>query len=693
MGLLQTAKGISDSKIEQDLKNRIQDILRCYRNFWDPYGELLQNSVDSINRRYRIYNDEQFYLYNQVRQERNIDIDSDESYRGKILIEIWPHEKKITIKDNGTGIENEKIEKIILPEGTDKKRGKEYGYKGKGLTYAAFISNSFQLSTRYFLEDVTYGIELDGLFNWIADEEQRYEFPNTPVPDTTVLDEEMDKYNTKITLTLDSDYTQKFSAISSVDNAFDLLASKKLVESFCILLRTKTAIGNTKYLFNKQPIVPIDIQLKIYGEDTTIYNEQVPYKYYHPKDHKDIKYLAYEFSNYVLVEKSKAGFDGKFYALSYAKNDQKIGLRAPYINADLHLTAISSSRLSSLNETLELDQELRDAGFSYGVHLSIDGMPTGIRIDDWDNKGATNRRYFVIADCDLSIGEELDAGRKGISYTRAQQISNQALEMRHEQVKDKEGKSVGDKFNAYASKELLIGEPPIIGLGLGESETDDFEERVKQSKLDVAEDKNMYPDRLEFVRKNSSLMRLPRNEEEVRTLFHELLAKNIIKGYKTIYDASSRAEYDAALGYQLELVEENIEPNDILGIAQRHANPLIRKKVEYLKYENVYRDLKLTEFGLCTEFKFSLDNLMYDITRADTSKCSKKLDLVIVWDHNISSTYSEYYTISPILMGSRIWHGSTHRLSILSPEATNIICISLSNIIDQLLQQSANCIE
>lgn len=687
MGLLETAKGISNSKIEQDLKNRIQDILRCYRNFWDPYGELLQNSVDSINRRYRIYNDEQFYLYNQIREERNIELDSDESYTGKILIEVWPHERKIRLSDNGTGIEKEKIEKIILPEGTDKKRGKEYGYKGKGLTYAAFISTAFKLETKYFLDPNTYGLELDGLFNWIADESQTLNFPNAPLPDTIHLESELNPYNTVVTLSLDDNYAQKFSAVSSIDNAFHLLTNTILTESFCILLRTKTAIGNTKYLFNKQPIVPIDIRLKVHGEDATIYNEEIPYKYYHPKEHDDIKYLAYEFSNYVTVEKNKAGFDGKFYALSYAKTDQTIGLRAPYVNADLHLTVISSGRLSKLNETLELDDTLRDAGFNYGVHLSIDGMPTGIRIDDWDTKGAINKRYFVIADCELAIGEELDAGRKGISYTRAQQISNKAFDMRQDKVKDKDGNNIGDKLRDYASKELLIGDPPAIGLGFGDEVLDDFEERVKKSRLDMAADNNIFPERLAFVRKNSSLVRLPRTEEEVRTLFHEFLAKDIIKGYRTIYDAASRAEYDAALDYSIDIADENVEPLDILGVAQKHVNPLKRVKIGKLEYINMYKNLNLSEFGLCTEFKFSLDSLMYDITRGDTSKCSKKLDIVIVWDHNISPSYSEHYTIAPILLNNRIWHSSTHRLSILSPEATNIVCISLSDIVDQLISK------
>ena len=151
MGLIETAIDITNNRIENDLKNRIQDILRSYRNFWDPFGELLQNSVDAINRRYKIYNDESFYLYNKF---DHIDINTEEKqeYRGKILIEIWPNESRLVVSDNGVGIEKEKIEKIVLPEGTDKKKGREYGYKGKGLTYVAFISDEFDIKTKFFFE-------------------------------------------------------------------------------------------------------------------------------------------------------------------------------------------------------------------------------------------------------------------------------------------------------------------------------------------------------------------------------------------------------------------------------------------------------------------------------------------------------------------------------------------------------------
>lgn len=688
MGLIETAIDVSNKRIEDDLKNRVQDILRSYRNFWDPFGELLQNSIDAINRRYRIYNDETFYMYDEF---KDLDISTEEKqeYRGKILIEVYPNEKKLIIFDNGVGIKKEKIERIILPEGTDKKRGKEYGYKGKGLTYLAFISDEFDIKTKFFCDNKVNEFGLNGLFNWIIDIENVVEFPCLPVKDVTTIDDDLDGYNTRIQVKMKNDYLEKFSALSSLNKTFDLLKNKNLIDSFCILLRTKTAIGNTKYLFNKEPIVPIDIELSVYGVNDREIKKIIPYKYYHPKDHEEVSDMSYEFTKYVLEEKHKAGFLGKFKALNFAREDQIIGQRPPFISTDIHLTSISSTNLGWINENIGFVEDLSDAGFSYGVHLSIDGMPTGIRIDDWDTKGSSNKRYFAIVDANLDLSDELDSGRKGISYTRAKQISDKVLDLRYEKVKDAQNNFTGDKFLYYANKELLIGDPLVITGMIGENGSgDDFENRVNESLDDIKKDRNLNKEKLEYLQNNFSIQRFPRNEEEVRSLFHEMLAKNIIKGYKTIYDASTRADYDTALDYNIDLLEDNLEPEDPLGISKSHYNSLGRRGVKVLNYSNLYKPLKMNSIAICTEFKYSLNSFMYDISRASTSKCINKLDLLIIWDSNISNTYSEQYTIAPIYDNQRLLHGTTHRLNISEPEATNILCISLSEIIDKLMKNN-----
>ena len=537
-------------------------------------------------------------------------------------------------------------------------------------------------------------LALNGLFEWVIDYDDKLSFPQFPVKDVSTINDDIGEYNTRISVKMREDYIEQFGALSSLDKTFDLVKGMNRIDTFCILLRTKTAVGNTKYLFNKEPIVPIDIELKVYDKNGVSEERRIPYKYYHPKDFIDISDLSYEFNQYVLEEKHKAGFESKFKALSFTKENEIIGQRPPFIDVDIHLCAISSTNLSTINDELGLFGELSDAGFSYGVYLSIDGMPTGIRIDDWDTKGASNKRYFSIVDANLNISDELDSGRKGISYTRAKQLSDKVLSLRYEQVKDMSDQCVGDTFIKYANKELLPGNPSIIDqIGCeddNEYDIDDFKSRVNESKQNTLDDRESNKDKLEYLQNNFSLQRFPRNEEEVRSLFHEMVAKNILKGYKTIYDASSRAEYDTALDYHLELIEDNLYPLDKLGISESNASSLKRRNIGYLSHENLYKQLKLNEFAICTEFKYSLNSFMYDISRASTSKSINKLDLVIVWDNKISSTYSEQYTISPEHPNTRLLHGCTHRLNIIEPEVSNIYCISLSDVIDKIMEKTKN---
>lgn len=685
MAFLETTKQkfYNEQEIEKNVKSSIQDILRSYRNFWDPYAELLQNSVDAINRRYGLLNDPSYYLYDEIRKKYNVYEETD--YVGKILIEIWKDKRKIRISDNGTGIQKELVEEILQPEGTDKKRGKDYGYKGKGLTYAAFVSKSFSIQTQYFLEKESAVIKLDGLFDWVRTEDNSVAFPNTPIP-SVQIDSNMEDFNTVIEVALSDEYDIKFPAISSLDDAFRLFENESLIDSFQMVLRTKTALGNTNYLFGREPIVPINIELVVFeNEDSECYRKEVPYKFYHPKEHPEAKDLSFEFYNYV-IEKQKAGFDGKFYCLNYAKKDQTIGQRLP-VKANIYLSVISSTRLNWINNQLGLVDNLKDAGFGYGVYLAINGMPTGIRIDDWETKGAANKRYYAIVDCDLSIGDELDSGRKGISYNRTVQISDFVLEMRHDKIKNSHGEEVGEKLFAYANSGLIIGDPYPMSEGFGDTFEGDFETKVQDALADAELDLKERTEIYSFIKANTSLNRIPRNEEEVRTLFHELLAKGMIKGYKTIYDAANRSDYDSALDYTLNLNEGIKEENDPLGIPITVMQQCERRKINVLNYTSIAKILSLNLNAMCVEYKFDINGLLYELTKknSNTPKIAEKMDLLIVWDHNVSSSYEEECTLAEISPATKYFHSVTHILRLKGTNPTAIYVISLSKVIEKLM--------
>ncbi|MEH2030358.1 MAG: hypothetical protein V7K67_11905 [Nostoc sp.] len=89
------------------IRSNIERIISSYRHIWDIYTELLQNSADAII--------EQF-------GEENIS-------EGKIALEISPDERIITIIDNGIGIEESTISKILVT-GKSLKRERNTGKFG-----------------------------------------------------------------------------------------------------------------------------------------------------------------------------------------------------------------------------------------------------------------------------------------------------------------------------------------------------------------------------------------------------------------------------------------------------------------------------------------------------------------------------------------------------------------------------------
>lgn len=646
------------------LREEVKNILRDYRNFWDIYAETLQNSIDSINRRYRLLNDSSYYLYNKFKEE-NPSFE-EHNYVGKISIEIDIKNSKIIIRDNGTGIKHENIDEILLPKCSGKKMSQDYGFKGYGLTFVAFISREFLIKSKYFTGNNTNKYEINGLFDWVTNDSLEF-------PTANNTSDEINEWNTVIQLRLDDNYETRFDAVAALDLSKDILKSKEDLERFEYILRTKTAIGNTKRLFSKPPIVPIDVRLKVIFSDDSIEERNIPYEYYHPSIHEEISVDKYEFANYVTQMQS-ANFTRGFRGLTHPVLNQNIGSRLP-INCDIYIAAISSTRLGKIEEDLGLS-EILDPGakISCGIYLSINGMPTGIRLDSWDKKGGSFKRYYVIVDCDMDISNTLDSGRKGITSHYARLIDEKVQNLINTTRINN-----SDTFASYASRDLNIGR----GNGEAGVTNSSFLNDVNSSKEQINIDKNNSVDLVEKVQKLSPLCGLPHSEQEVIVLFYSLLVNKIIKGYNIVYQAGSEKIYDASLTYNLELKIENIEPTDCIGIGRINASNF--KKAGKDTYNHSDAFIGVTALPeLCVEFKKTVGGLLCELSK-QTNKEENIIDLLIVWDTSIPSQVdSTSYTLSEIRDSSRLFHGTTHRLGLLGSRNTDIEVICLKDILEKI---------
>ncbi|MEM9540142.1 MAG: ATP-binding protein [Cyanobacteria bacterium P01_E01_bin.42] len=652
------------------LKDEVREIVRAYRHIWDVYSELMQNSVDAINRKVKILRDpEQFSDKNLIKnknlREQNFDI-------GRIELEIFIKERRIILRDNGVGIARHDLDDILLPRRSRKKISRDYGFKGIGLTFITFVSREFKITSREIDETTAFSYTLSSAFDWIADDNGKISFPQTSVePELSQLNEQ---WNTEIDVRFDNEYTARFGAAASLDKLFNLCCEESHLDRFEYILRSKTALGNTKSLFGDSPIIPIEVMIKIWtsNQDKPL-ERQVNYCYYHPKDHKEVSIDTYDFQDYIS-QLQKASFDRTFRCLTHKILNQKVGTRN-IIKFDVFLAAVSSTRLGNIDSNLKLDDlDTPDLKIDYGIYLAINGMPTGIRIDDWDRRGSVFSRFFVIVDCDLSVSNYLDPGRKGISYHYALLIRNKVEKLLSVKIEN------SDTFLTYARKHLDIGR------GKSGFSPSDFQSEVASAKSLKRDHEQNDSKTLELVTSFSPLGKIPSSEQEVIVLFYSLLSQHIIKGYKVLYQGGANVVYDAAFEYSIELVAENSVPTDPLGISQRLVDEYQKAGLKiYHHKDNYSRWTALPE--LCIEFKKSLSDFLQEI-EGRTNKDSVVIDLIICWDVEIPETSSLRHSLDTLPDRQRLYHGTTHKLGITGATNSDIQIISLKEVLQRKIHYS-----
>ena len=216
------------------IRKSIKGIDDSYNNFWDILAELIQNSVDAINKKYE--------------------------KRGKIDIEINSLQKSIKIRDDGVGIEKEKIPILLSPFSTDKENDLgSIGEKGVGLKFVIFQSNDFKMKTSTLNSQEISEVNIPGAKMWKEGDSTE-----------------------NFCLELES-RTENFQGTEIVikgvenDKLFDLNFN-----SLKFIIRTKTAIGNVLSIFEENN--DIRVYLKYTDRSGRINQEELPYKYWLPTE-------------------------------------------------------------------------------------------------------------------------------------------------------------------------------------------------------------------------------------------------------------------------------------------------------------------------------------------------------------------------------------------------------------------------
>jgi hypothetical protein len=201
----------------------------------------------------------------------------------------------------------------------------------------------------------------------------------------------------------------------------------------------------------------------------------------------------------------------------------KIGSKPP-LEVRLLIYSTHISNIEAYNQRINsLDFQLEQ-----GIWLAISGMPLGICLDKFDD--ANYCSYTVIVDIkNKQAGKELDAGRKGISAYRSKQLIDK--------VKDtlRENNFIKYRRHSMGGNGGRISDPFF---NPHQQAAEKMQAKIKYTNIFMTQ---QYFPLIE--------------EQEVISLFVELVANKVLKGYFLKF-LSSNQVYDAAYEYFLKKSED-----------------------------------------------------------------------------------------------------------------------------------------
>lgn len=614
------------------VKREINNILDSYVGWFDPFCELIQNSLDSVEER---------------------DKDEEENYVPKIFITINLKENRLTVTDNGIGLDEQKFKQFLAPSFSFKsKRKGSRGHKGVGATYLAYGFDYMLISTKTSSFSSTGKIE--NARKWLGEDSPA----GNPLisPDTgKEVDTNFTSIDRGVSITIGFNKNTHPSKL-------DWLGAKN-AEVWFKILSIKTGLGS--FYPNSKTNISITV---MDGTGNKADFQKVGTEYFFP--HK----LNIKSAIYFDIQKKEDEL--------YAKKGRTFKLPSEYSNLDCFYGYLKSEEISSLIKLTEEEEEniknfQPHIYFSYlysakiwntfndelnirrnyrilhgGIQLAADNMPQGEIIPIPLQRGTDrqNRAHIVIHFKNATA----DLGRKGFHkdiVMFSQEIARKLIDGPFQKMRDKLRPITGAAPDLIRQKELDEWKSKYIAY-------------ESSNKLEIKNENFFLPT------KRISITAQPSREQDVIALFNQLLAGGVIRGVK-IMATDERFTYDG-------LYKISFEPPNENHIYDKDSNPLGVLKETAAQYESFISEPKVLEY------KKSFDGLIENIE--DESKNSNDIGLVVVWE--TGDYYKEIYSFTSLLdnnnLNLRQYHGVTHIVTNLQTGQREMDLIVLSELIDYL---------
>ncbi len=607
---------IDESHIRERQKRNIHSILHSYVSWYDPFSELVQNALDSVDKRARNANKE---------------------YLPKISIRIDDTRNSLTVSDNGVGLEKEAFLQFLAPN-VSFKDNLARGSKGVGATYLAYGFNYIHIDAK--TKNLRASGAMEGARNWLHEMNAPANPKIYPVEDKIYWDPNFELYDSGVSVTVLFDGSSRPSDIK-----WPKLSS---ADSWLKALKIKTALGA---ILEKQSVEITVIHIRSDGTETKVIDEEVnylaPHKFFsRSKRYEDViskleQAVAKKGADVSLpagiknldaiyLEWTSADVLKNVDALSVADRD--------FI--DQHPVRVLASYLYSARVWDDLSKKLgcRTTAniFAPGIQLAADNMPQGemIQVPLKRYTGRQNQVHFVIHFENCIV----DLGRKGFHkdfVDLAKLISREIVQKEFSKVKpclrkdDFRKTDIIQQEKVSSWKEALLSHETTHPLIL---KNDNFFKPLHEVSV-TAE---------------------PSREQDVIALFNQLVAGGVIRGVKVI-GTNERMTYDGAFrilcgpNYSLHQYDATINP---LGISESQRED----------FESSFPDGFLSTELKILEYKFSGDGLITDITTGD--KKVSEMDLLIAWE--MGTEYEQFFSVQSLLLPEgesfRQYHGVTHLL-------------------------------
>jgi hypothetical protein len=598
------------------LKREINNILSSYVGWYDPFSELIQNALDSIEARAMEAKASGGLLLFQPALNISIDIKNN----------------ALTVSDNGIGLNKDQFQQFLAPNFSFKSGKTTRGHKGVGATYVAYGFNYMQIVTRTSSFSAVGSIK--DARKWLSDPSPSGN-PKVSPDSSAPCDPEFEKVDRGVSITVKFDDTTHPKRLDWIQ--------ANTATAWWKILSIKTGLGAVF------PNHQIKVNIKVTdadGKETRVEKQGVAYYWIYNECNKKAGFSEIKELEKKLFDKHGASF----------KHPDKIS------NLDIIYETWTSHRLLELlNKNLDyVERRIIDehnptvsVEFGYtaklwqrfnenlgvrsnyrvmhsGIQMAANGMPQGetIQIPLTRNVGRQNQIHFLFHFDNYSP----DLGRKGFH----RELTDFAKDISRK-ITD------GHLSTVRARLKANTGTAPDL---LREQQIDDWKaemlEHEKAKPLSIANPHFFLPTQ------KISITSAPTREQDVIALFHQLIAGGVIRGIR-VMSTNERFTYDGLFRISFDLSDEKYiydEKTNPLGIDSETAN-----------------DLK----GLVTppkilEYKYSLDGLVEDIDSGN--KNIKDINLAVVW--NTGDLYKERFGIMSLLISEnrdqRQYHGVTHML-------------------------------